>query len=56
MYEQKGYTGEKLDNMIRVTPLEDEDYFSVGVPERHQASKLAVLNSDMLDWMFAQSK
>ena len=56
MYEQKGYTGEKLDNLIRVTALENEDYFSVGVPERHQASKLAVLNTDMLDWMFSQSK
>ncbi|MBQ9301351.1 MAG: hypothetical protein IJ214_12670 [Clostridia bacterium] len=56
MYEQKGHTGENLDNLIRVKSLENEDYFSVGVPERHQVSKLAVLNTEMLDWMFFQSK
>lgn len=56
MYEQKGYTGEQLDNLIRVSSLEDEAFFSVGVTERHQASKLAVLDQEMLDWMFAQSK
>lgn len=56
MYEQKGYSGEQLDNLIRVTALEDEEFFSAGVSERHQASKLAAVDTAMLDWLFAQSK
>ena len=44
------------EGAVEVTLTEDQEFFRVGVSERHQTSKIAIMHPEMFDWLFSQSK
>ncbi len=56
LYAEKGLSAEEISKLVHVTVLDDQEYFSLGIAERHQASKVAVLHREMFDWLFQQVK
>lgn len=56
--QKRGFTQEQIDDVLHMTLLEDKEYYEAGVAEIHQSTRMIMLpeHSDVIDWMFAQSK
>lgn len=56
LYRDQGLNPTEISQLAQLRVVEDEEYWKVGIAERHACSKLAATYPEAIEWLFRQAK
>lgn len=56
LYTEQGLDQETIDELAKIYLIEDEEYHSYGIVERHNSSRVAVKHPEFMEWVLQQSR
>lgn len=56
IYQEEGLSEDEINDLVKLTLIDTERFHEMGILSYHMASKVAVSDSDFIDWMLAQTR
>ncbi|MDO4548932.1 MAG: prolyl oligopeptidase family serine peptidase, partial [Clostridia bacterium] len=56
IYEEEGLSDEEIDELVKLTLVDTQEFHDLGILSYHMASKVAVSHQEFLDWMLSQTR
>ena len=56
LYQEKGYTDEQINALVKQTCYSDEEFKAVGTTYYHGATGLMCQNEEAINWLYAQTR